>query len=163
MLIFIIRNEEAGGENMALKLYEEGLKLFAKKDYKKAIDKFTKAIGSTDNLQLIAKCKSYINLCNEKLDEKKSNKEKYDYGYAVFLINNGQFEESKKVLDEIFRTNKNRNETYLYLYAIAEAGENNEINAEKYLKKAMANNPSIIHIAVKDQILKPIALKILGK
>ncbi len=148
---------------MALILYEEGLNLFAKKDYKKAIDKFNKSIESTNDLQLISKCKSYIALCNERLQEKKSNKKKVDYGYAVFLINNGQFGEAKKVLDEIFKTNKNRNETYLYLYAIAEAGENNEINAEKHLKKAMANNPSIIYIAVKDQILKPIALKILGK
>ncbi len=148
---------------MAIKVFEEGLKLFSKKDYKKAKDKFEKAAKSSDNTQLIAKCKSYIAICEEKLNKDKSNNNDADYGYAVFLINNGQYSESKKVLEKVFKKNKNKNDTYLYLYALAEAGENNEINAEKYLKKAMNINPSIIHIAAKDPILKPIATKILGK
>ena len=148
---------------MAMKLFEEGLTLFAKKDYKKALDKFTKAADKSDNLQLKAKCKSYIAICTEKLDKNKKEKQEIDYGYAVYLLNNGEYEESKKVLEQIFSKNKNKNETYLYLYAIAEAGENNEINAEKYLKKAIAIKPSLIHIAAKDPILKPIATKMLGK
>ena len=148
---------------MAIKLFEEGLKLFSKKDYHKALDKFTEAIKSSDNLQLIAKCKSYIAICKDKLNEENYKEKEADYGYAVFLINNGEYEKSKKVLEEIFKKNKNKNDTYLYLYAIAEAGENNEINAEKYLKKAVDINPSLIHTAAKDPILKPIATKILGK
>ena len=148
---------------MAIKFFEEGLELFAKKDYKKALEKFSKAADKSDNLQLKAKCKSYIAICNEKLNKNKKTKNKIDYGYAVYLINNGKFEESKKVLEQIFGKNKNKNETYLYLCALAEAGENNEITAEKYLKKAVDINPSIIHIAVKDPILKPVATKILGK
>ncbi len=148
---------------MAIKLFEEGLELFTKKDYKKALEKFSKATEKSENLQLKAKCKSYITLCYEKLNKDKKDKNEIDYGYAVYLINNGKYEESKKILEQIFNKNKNKNETYLYLYAIAEAGENNEINAEKYLKKAIAINPTIIHIAAKDPILKPIATKILGK
>ncbi len=148
---------------MAIKLFEEGLQFFAKQDYKKALEKFSKAADKSDNLQLKAKCKSYIAICNEKLNENKKEKKQIDYGYAVYLINNGEYDKSKKVLEQIFSKNRNKNETYLYLYAIAEAGENNEINAEKYLQKAIAINPSLIHIAAKDPILKPIATKILGK
>ncbi len=141
---------------MSLKLFEEGLKLFSRKDFAKAIEKFTKAMESSDNLQFIAKCKTYIAICKDNLEKNSSNE--IDYGYAVFLINNGKYKESKKVLDEIFK--KGKDETYHYLYAIAEAGENNELNAEKYLKKAIAKNPSLIHLATKEPVLKSIISKI---
>ncbi|BBB32993.1 hypothetical protein TTHT_1487 [Thermotomaculum hydrothermale] len=148
---------------MAVKLFEEGLSLLAKKDYKKAMEKFNKTVEQTDNLQLVAKCKSFINLCKEKIKETEKKNEEIDYGYAVYLINNGKFEESKEILEETFKKKKDKTDTYYYLYAIAEAGSNNHVNAKKYLQKAISHNPSIIHLALKEPLLKDIAVKIAEK
>ena len=144
---------------MGIKLFEEGLALLNKKDYKKALDKFSDAMAQTDNLQLIAKCKSYIAICKEKLKDKKEKIGEIDYGYAVYLLNIGEYGKSKEVLENIFKKDKNKNDTYFYLYAIAEAGENNKINAEKYLKKAIGLNPSIVHLASKEPLLKHMVSK----
>ncbi len=145
---------------MALKEFEKGLSFLNKKDYKKALDSFEKAVSKSDNLQLIARCESYIAYCKEKLNENKEEAE-FDYGYAVFLLNKGEFEESKKLLNSIFKNKKEQDDTYFYLYALAEAGCNNRINAEKFLKKAIKLNPSLKFTAKREPIFKNLSLDFL--
>ncbi len=148
---------------MALKLYEEGLTLFNKKEYKKAVDKFKKALEKADFPELASRCRTFIAICENKLAEK-SEKEKSntDYATAVFLINEGNYKEAIAILNTLNKEKKIDGESFNFLSAIAEAGMANTKKAEQHLKKAIKLNPSNRIMALKDPVLKPIAENLKG-
>ncbi len=148
---------------MALKLYEEGLKLFNKKDFKKALAKFEKALEKAEFPELASRCKTFIVICREKIEEAKSKKDfENNYATAVFLLNNGNFSDAIKVLNLLEKEGKIDKESYNFLSAIAEAGMENLKKAEQYLKKAIKLNSSNKIAALKEPLLKPIVENMKG-
>ncbi|GEM_PF-2078554 len=145
---------------MALKLFEKGLKHLWNKEYKQAKETFEKVLKKTDNIQIASRCKAYIKICSEKISSNKKNSIiENDYGFVSFLLNRGEYNEAKKILQDLINKTKTNEllETYTFLLAISEAGTNNVQTAKEHLQKAIELNPKNLYFAMKDPILKPIA------
>lgn len=119
--------------------FERGLKAFDRGKYGEAKKHFTRVVNETSEIDLAARAKRYLLICDSKVSKKKKAQPEDPFLEAVYERNRGNLEEALAICSRGGRQSKDERFAYLAasIYAVMEDKE----NAVRYLELAIELNP----------------------
>ncbi len=119
--------------------FERGLKAFDQGKYGEAKKHFTRVVKATGEIDLAARAKRYLLICDSKVSKKKKAQPEDPFLEAVYERNRGNLEEALAICSRGGRQSKDERFAYLAasIYAVMEDKE----NAVRYLELAIELNP----------------------
>jgi len=136
------------------KKFEKAYELLNKKDYKKALNEFTKLLEKTEDIYTKNKLKTLINICKSKTEKEKVEEDLYTK--AVVLLNNNQNDEAITILNSLLKKDKDNDSLY-YTLAIAYLKLEDEAKAQELLTKAIQLNNKNKYYALNEPTLSKLA------
>jgi tetratricopeptide (TPR) repeat protein len=130
-------------EQTAIKEFETAQKKFWEGDIAKALASFEKIRGTSDlDSTFVERIDTFIAVCKERIDsaEEKLEDASDFFITGVYLLNNGEVDESISLLKEAVSKDK-KNDAYLFTLACAHAHQENVDTALDLLTKAIELNP----------------------
>lgn len=140
---------------MEKKKLAKAISLMDKNDFKKALVEFEKILKSTEDIYTKNKLNSFINICNNKLNEN-NDKDVDLYTKAVFDLNNNNLEKAIETLSNLLKKEKD-NDTYLYTLSVAYMKMGDEEKALDFLKQSIEINKNNLYIALNEENLTELA------
>ncbi len=137
------------------KKFEKAYELLNKKDYKKALNEFTKLLEKTEDIYTKNKIQTLINICKSKT-ETQTKVEEDLYTKAVVLLNNNQNNEAIEILESLLKKDKNNDSLY-YTLAIAYLKLEEEDKAKELLTKSIELNSKNKYHALNEPTLSQLA------
>jgi tetratricopeptide (TPR) repeat protein len=139
----VLTSKDGGGIKPRRKIhlvdeFERGLKAFDRGKYGEAKKHFTRVVKETGEIDLAARAKRYLLICDSKISKKKTPSED-PFLEAVYERNRGNLDEALAICSRGGRQSKDERFAYLAasIYAVMEDKE----NAVRYLELAIELNP----------------------
>jgi tetratricopeptide (TPR) repeat protein len=143
------------GGTMDNKKFNKAYELLHKKDFKKALNEFTKLLEKADDIYTKNKIQTLINICKSKT-EKQNDIEEDLYTKAVVLLNNNKSDEAIKILESLLKKDKNNDSLY-YTLAIAYLKLEQTEKAKELLAKSIELNGKNKYHALNEPTLSQLA------
>ena len=142
-----------------IKQFELGIKLLYKLEFEKARDIFKKVNGLNGKDKAISeRVRTYLQLCEQKLEQQKGSSPRNDeerYNLAVFLMNNGRYQDSINHLNKVLKKNP-KCDYVVYALAVSMCqlgdGENSLINLKEAIRLKSENR----FLAQRDSDFEPL-------
>lgn len=123
----------------ALSAYTQAMKAFHKPDYNRAAELLKAFLEKyVDEKELIDRSHTYLKICKNRLEKKTIQLKTFDdyYEYSLFEINDGEYEESLKLLNKALEKRPKEGKIY-YLMADVFCLIGEKDKCLEYLKRAI--------------------------
>ncbi len=141
---------------VALDIFEKGVKALGRKDFGRARDLFDELLEShSDQQELLERARAYRAMCARARRPGRPRTFEELMNYGVILHNRGEFTQAVKFLRQAVEIQP-RNEGALYCLAAAQARAGDPAGALQALRSAITANPASRTQARKDDDFRPL-------